>query len=150
MEENTIMKMVFAAAIAMLMLARGVCAQEAAKRPDYNYRGIANPGSQSGGGQLYKNVDEKGRVVYTDAPKAAGQKGAKMNPVNVESPEARRQMSIELQTKRQEENAERTAAARRNAPIQQREYQEAMKKRREEEAQHPEFAPRPLRVVPYQ
>jgi pyridoxine/pyridoxamine 5'-phosphate oxidase len=144
------MKIVFAAAIAILTVARGVCAQDAANRPDYNYRGIANPSGQPAGRQLYKNVDEKGRVVYTDAPKAAGQKGAKMNAVNVESPEARRQMSIEMQTKQQEEYAERAAAARRAAPIQQREYLEAAKKRREEEAQRPEYAPRPLRVVPYQ
>jgi len=135
----------------LLVAAPRAWAQDAAKRPDYNYRGITNQGGQPAGRQLYKTVDEKGRVVYTDAPKEAGQKGAKMNAaVNVESPEARRQMSIELQSKQQEEYAERAAAARRAAPIQQREYQEALRKRKEEEAQRPEYAPRPLRVVPYQ
>ena len=46
------MNIVFAAAVTMLILARGASAQDTANRPDYNYRGIANPGSQPAGRQL--------------------------------------------------------------------------------------------------
>ena len=140
-------RLIWIAALPMLLAGWAARAEEAANRP--NYRTIeTNKGSPPAGRQLYKTVDENGRTVYTDAPKSAGQKAAKVNAVNVESPEARRQTAIDLQNRRQEDYAERAAAARRNAPIQQRDYQEAQRKRREEEAQHPEYAPRPIRVVP--
>jgi hypothetical protein len=116
-------------------------------RPNYDARKLqSKPAAQPR--QMYKHVDENGRVVYTDAPKDAAQKGAKLNSsVNVSSPEARRQMQIEDQNNRREEYAERAAAARRYAPIQQREYQDAARKRAEEEALYPEKGPRTVRVV---
>jgi hypothetical protein len=120
-------------------------AEDVPNRP--NYRTIEPKTSQPPSRQLYKTVDEKGRVIYSDAPKDAAQKGAKIGSVNVASPEARRQLQIELQDKQREEQAERNAAMRRSAPIRQREAEEAAKKRREDEAQNPSYAPRPVRIV---
>lgn len=47
--------------------------------------------------QLYRNVDEKGNVTFADRPLKAGQASEQQEKrVSVASPEARRQMEMEL------------------------------------------------------
>jgi hypothetical protein len=134
------------AALAALVAPAIAGAQEASQRP--NYKNVETKNAPPAGRQMYKTVDEKGRVVYTDAPKEAGQKAAKLNTsVNVATPESRRQLEIDNQNRAREEYAEKAAAYRRAAPIRQREMEEAAAKRREAEIQNPEYAPRPIRVV---
>lgn len=122
-------------------------AQDGPNRPNYSYKNIDVKSSQPPPRQLYKTVDEKGKVVYSDAPKDAAQKGAKINSVNVASPESRRQVQIELNDRQREEQAERNAAYQRSVTVRQREAEEAARKRAEEEVQNPSYAPRSIRIV---
>jgi hypothetical protein len=133
--------------LASAMLASGTPAlAQDPVRP--NYKNVENKSAAPAGRQLYRSVDEKGRVVYSDAPREAGQKAATMNnSVNVSSPEARRQMQIDSQNREREEQADRMAQMRRAQTVRQQEYEEAARKARDEERQNPEYAPRPIRVV---
>lgn len=133
--------MAFAAAIAV---ASEADAQDPS-RP--NYKSVETKSSQPPPRQLYKTVDAQGRVVYSDAPKDAAQKGTKIDAVNVASPESRRQLQIQLQDRQREEQAERNAAYQRGATIRQREAEESWKKRQQEEMDNPSYAPRPVRIV---
>jgi hypothetical protein len=139
-----------ATAMASLAVVATVAFGQEPTKPDYSYKSAVTKGAQPATRQMYRTVDDKGRVVYSDAPKEAGQKAAKINnSVNVATPEARRQLEIDLQNRSREEQAERSAAIQRNAPIRQREAEEAYRKRREAEAQNPEYAPRPIRIQQY-
>lgn len=63
--------------------------------------------------KLYRHVDEKGNVTYTDRPPQAGQQAEKTKPPNVASPEARRQMEMEREAALRRQQAERAAQQRR-------------------------------------
>lgn len=71
--------------------------------------------------KLYKHTDEKGNVVYSDRPNAAGQPAEKQKPVNAGSPEATRQTEIlrqeALRARRQDEFAARRRAAAAQPPV---------------------------------
>jgi hypothetical protein len=97
---------------------------------------------------LYRGVDEKGNVVYSDRPQKADQKPTKPPAPNVESPEARRQMIEELNNKRREEAADRNAQMRRSMGSSQQEQMEYLRRLQQEQEQHPERAPRPITIVP--
>jgi len=136
-----------------LSAAAGLAAVEAlaqdSNKPNYQLNSVTRPKPPGGApGALYRHVDANGKVVYTDRPDAAEEKGHAVAPTNVASPEARRQMYIELQNSNREEQAERNAAARRQAVIRSNEAQEAARKKAEYERAHPEEAPRTIRVVP--
>lgn len=99
------------------------------------------------GQKLYRHVDEKGVVTYTDRPREAGQKAEKAKPTNVESPDATRQMHLQLNARNREDQAERAAQRRRHVAQQQRDA-EAERRRREAEANpySPEQEPHRPRV----
>ena len=97
---------------------------------------------------LYRSVDEKGNVVYSDRPQNRDQKPAKPPPANVASPEARRQDIEQLNNKRREEAAERNAQMRRGMTASQQEQMEQYQRMQQEMLQHPERAPRPITIVP--
>jgi hypothetical protein len=132
----------------LAVLVAGPSTAEEAAKTDYRINSVARPKPPaSTGGTLYRSVDANGKVVFSDRPKEAGDKGVKAAQGNVASPEARRQMNIELQNRNREEYADRAAAAQRQQAAQRREYEEAMRKRQEYEAQNPGDAPRHIRIV---
>jgi hypothetical protein len=98
--------------------------------------------------KLYRHVDENGKVTFSDRPQKADQKAEKMKKPNVASREATRQVQIGAQESSREEAAERAAAQRRAAGVQQKERAEKQRQRQLDEEQHPERAPRTIRVVP--
>lgn len=63
--------------------------------------------------KLYRHVDAKGNVTYTDRPAQAGQKPEKIAPANTASAEARRQMELERRDSLRRQQEERVAAQRR-------------------------------------
>jgi hypothetical protein len=97
--------------------------------------------------KLYKHVDEKGNVSFSDRPQKADQKSEKTQKPNVASREATRQTQIGEQNSRREEAAERMAAQRRAAAVAQRERAEKAKQQRAEEESNPSRAPRQVRIV---
>ena len=97
--------------------------------------------------KLYKHVDEKGNVVFSDRPQKADQKAEKARKPNVSSSEATRQTQIEMNNSRREEMAERNAQQRRAASAAAREREEKARQRRTEEERNPERAPRQIRIV---
>lgn len=72
---------------------------------------------------LYKHVDARGHVTYTDRPQQPGQAALSLAPVNVATPEARRQLELARQRMAREEQAEfalrmqQWSAAQRAAPV---------------------------------
>ena len=126
-----------------------VAAAEEEAKPNYRLNSAtkAPPLPPATRGMLYRSVDANGKVVYSDRPKEAGEKGTKATQGNVASPEARRQTNIQLQDRKREEYEERVAAARRHAEVQRREREEAARKQKEHEAQNPGDAPRQIRIV---
>jgi len=118
-------------------------------KPDYRLTTVTRSKPAGGArGTLYRHVDANGKVVYTDRPDAAGEQGRRVAPPNVESPEARRQMNIDLQNRSREEYADRVAATRRQSAIQRRDALEAERKRSEYEKAHPGESARTIRTVP--
>src|SRR5688572_16564424 len=83
--------------------------------------------------KLYRHVDEKGNVTFSDRPKQAGQKAEKPKTANVMSPEARRQLEYGEYARQREEQAERTAQQQRHYAQRRREI-EAEQERRVKEA----------------
>lgn len=67
----------------------------------------ATSGAVGADRKLYKGVDEKGNVVYSDRPAKADHSPEKRKPTNVASPEATRQLEAErqdmIQRRREEE-----------------------------------------------
>ena len=100
------------------------------------------------GQSLYRSVDEKGNVVYSDRPQNRDQKPAKPPAPNVASPEARRQDIEQLSNKKREEAADRNAQLRRGMTATQQEQLEQYQRMQQEMEQHPERAPRPITIVP--
>ena len=97
---------------------------------------------------LYRSVDEKGNVVYSDRPQNRDQKPANPPAPNVASPEARRQDIDQLNNKKREEYAERNAQMRRGMSATQQEQMQQYQRMMQEMEQHPERAPRPITIVP--
>jgi hypothetical protein len=97
--------------------------------------------------KMYRHVDEKGNVSFSDRPQKAEQKAEKTQKPNVASREATRQLQIQDAASKREEAAERAAAQRRAAAVAQRERAEKARQKREEEERNPGSAPRPIRIV---
>lgn len=97
--------------------------------------------------KMYKHVDEKGNVSFSDRPQKAQQKTEKAQAPNVASREATRQLQIESQNSMREEQAQRAAAQRRAAAVAQKERQERATQRQLEEERNPQSAPRSVRIV---
>jgi uncharacterized protein DUF4124 len=83
--------------------------------------------------KLYRHVDEKGNVSFSDRPQQAGQKAEKPNVPNVASPEERRQLQYGEYASQREEQAERAAQQQRHYAQRRREA-EAERERRAKEA----------------
>lgn len=96
---------------------------------------------------LYRHVDANGKVSYSDRPQSSAEKGIKPPPANVSSPEARRQLYQEQRNSEREEMLQRRAQQQRANAVAQREREERLKQQRLEQEQHPERAPRPVRIV---
>ncbi len=84
--------------------------------------------------RLYKHVDAKGKVTYTDRPADAGHKAEKPRPANVASPEAVRQDYLQEQGRLREERAERLAQQERYVAQRRREQEAAARERSVREA----------------
>jgi hypothetical protein len=97
--------------------------------------------------KLYKHVDEKGNVTYTDRPAKADQKPEKPKNPNVASPEARQQLQHAELERRREEALERQAQQRRYLSQQRREMEaEKARHAKEENPYSPEQQPALPRV----
>ena len=68
--------------------------------------------------ELYKHVDEAGRVTYSDKPRHPDAQVITLPPPNVTTPEARRQLELARQRMDAEERAEYEARLRRWAGAQ--------------------------------
>lgn len=66
-------------------------------------------------GEMYRHIDEKGNVVFSDRPKQAGQIAEKKKTTNVASGEARRQLEMERAEVLHQRREEQFAAQRRAA-----------------------------------
>ena len=98
-----------------------------------SYRRVAPKNPSSSTPKLYKHVDEKGNVSFTDRPQNAEQKPQKLQAPNVSSPELTRQLNNDLRNKQREEFAEHQAQQRRYMSQRQKEL-EAERERRAKEA----------------
>ena len=109
--------------------------------------GASLAGSSANAQKLYKHVDKDGKVYYTDRPAEAGQKAANLPPVNVQSPEANRQLRNELHNRQREEAAERAAAQRRHQSVVRREREQQIKEKQKYYEENPGERSRPIRIT---
>jgi len=78
---------------------------------------------------VYRHVDENGKVTFADRPREADQKAEKRRAANVESPDARRQLDYQLSERQREEQADRMAQQRRYLSRRQQEIQAERERR---------------------
>jgi hypothetical protein len=97
--------------------------------------------------KLYKHVDEKGNVTYTDRAPKGDQKAEKLKAPNVASPEASRQLQYAAREKQREEQLERQAQQQRHLSQRRREI-EAERERRLKEREANPYSPEQAPAVP--
>lgn len=97
--------------------------------------------------KLYKHVDEKGNVTYTDRAPKGDQKAEKPKAPNVASPEARQQLQYAEQERRREELLEKQAQQQRYLSQKRRDMEAEREKRVQESNPYsPEQQPSQPRV----